>query len=85
MTQSESPPPPPGSIAARIEELLVRQAASDTVLRAVVLVLRQAAPAVEPAFWALIDPAPPEGMAAEDAEIAARIQAQIRLLIGEVE
>jgi hypothetical protein len=83
MTQSESPPP--GSIEARIEELMVRQAATETVVRAVVELLRQAAPAVEPAFWALIDPAPPEGTAAEEAELAERIQAEIRRLIGESE
>jgi hypothetical protein len=85
MTWDESPPPQHGSDAAQMEELLVRQAAMDTVLRAVVLLLRQGAPAVEPAFWALIDPAPPEGMPAEEAEFAARLQAEIRRLIGEAE
>lgn len=67
----------------QLEELLIRQAAAETVLRAVVELLRQGAPAVEPAFWALIEPMPHPGLTEEEAEIADRLQAQIRRLIGE--
>lgn len=73
----------PRNSQSELEQMKIQLEAMKTVLRLVVGLLRQGAPMVEPASWALLDPATGRGLPPEEAEVARLMQAEMRRLIGE--